>query len=93
MKVDLPVVGTQQQKASAAQVAGRRMHHGQRKAGGHGGVYRVAARAQHLNAGIRGQVMDADHHAMRRAHRLLVAIGYRVLRALLGGEENGERRA
>ena len=57
MKVAVPVVGAEQQKAAAAQVAGRRMHHGQRKARGHGGVHRVAARLQHLNPCIGGEVM------------------------------------
>ena len=79
---------TQQQKASTAQVSGRRMHHGQGKAGSHGGVHGVAARAQRFKASIGGQMMDADHHAVLGAHRLLVAVGKR--RVLLSGGEGGD---
>ena len=39
--------------------------------------------AQHLHAGIGCQMMDADHHAVPRAHRLLVGGGGC---GLLGGE-------
>ncbi len=84
------VVGAQQQKAAAAQVAGRRMHYGQGKAGGHGGVHGVAARAQRFQSGIGGQVVDADHHAVPRAHRLFIAI---IHCALLGeGKRGNEER-
>jgi hypothetical protein len=62
-------VGAQEQKAAAAQVAGRGMDHGQSKAGGHGGVHGVAARAQDFEAGVGGEVMDADHHAVWRVPR------------------------
>jgi hypothetical protein len=77
----------QQQKAAAAQVAGCRMHHGQGKAGGHSGVHGVAARAQRFKARVGGEMVDADHHGVPCAHRLLIAIGKRVL---LGEGEGGD---
>ena len=77
------------QEAAAAQVAGCRMHDGESKAGGYGGVDCVAAFAQDLHAGVRGQVMDADDHAVARAHGLLAAIGEHVRRALLCREGIG----
>ncbi len=88
-------MGTQQQKAAAAQVAGHRVHDGQGKAGGHGGVHGVATLAQHLKAGVGGQVVDADHHPTARAYRLLVAVRGGVHGALLGSGNgrDGQRDA
>ena len=84
------VVGAEQQEAAAAEVAGDGMDDGQGKAGGHGGIDRVAAGAEDIEAGVGGQVMDGDDHAVRGADRLLGKIGKRVLRALLSGGEGGE---
>ena len=92
------VVGAEEQKSAAAQVAGGGVDDGQGKAGGHGGVDGVSALAQHFEAGVGGQVLDADHHAVRGAHGFLVAIGKHVAGVLLGGgmerdEQRGEEAA
>ena len=64
----------------------------ERKAGGHGGVDRVAALAQNFKAGVGGKMVHADDHAVPRAHRLLVAIGNHVLRALLDAVVGGDKK-
>ena len=91
----LAVMGAEEEKAAAAQVAGRRMHHCQGKAGGHGGVHGVAALAQEFKAGVGGEVVDADHHSMPRALGLLgkvgSGVGNPVHRALLGDGWSGGR--
>jgi hypothetical protein len=33
--------------------------------------------------------MNANYHSVRRAHRLLIAVGKRALHALLGGGKGG----
>jgi hypothetical protein len=90
MKVAWPSWVRSSRKASAAQVARGRMHDSESKAGGHGGVDGVAAGAQDFNAGVGGQMMHADHHAVLGADRLLVKIRDHVLRALLG--DSGKRK-
>ncbi len=77
------IVGAQQQKSPATEVAGNRMHNCQRESRGYGCVDGIAAFAQNLNARIRGEVMHADHHAVLRANRLLAAIREHVGRAFL----------
>jgi hypothetical protein len=76
-------VGTEQHEAAAAQVAGGWMNDGKGEAGGDGCVDRIAAGAQHFNAGIGGQMMHADHHAVLSEDWLLVEIGQRGFCALL----------
>jgi hypothetical protein len=92
-------VGTQEQEAASAEIAGGGMDDGQREPRGYGGVDRIAAGAEDLNTGIGGEMVDADNHAMAGPDWLLVQIGNHVLRALLqwvlgdGGERAGESGA
>jgi hypothetical protein len=68
------------------------MDNGESKACGHGGVNSVAAGAEDFNAGISGEMVDADDHPMLGADRLLVKIGDHVLRALLSGSGKRKKR-
>jgi hypothetical protein len=90
-----------QHEAAAAQVACRRMYHGQREACRYRGVDSVSTLLQDFDAGIRGQMVDADDHGMLHPDRLLVGRGdcviFRVVgRGVLGvqegscGETDGE---
>ena len=56
-------------EATAAEVAGGRIDHGQRVAHRHGGVDGVTALPEDVHAHLRCQVLGADHHAMFRADR------------------------
>jgi hypothetical protein len=78
-------MGAQQQEAAAAEVARGRMDDGESKACGHGSVDGVAAGAKDFNAGVGSKMVNADHHAVLGADRLLVEIGDHVLRELLSG--------
>ena len=85
MKVVLPSALPQQQKSSAAQIAGDRVHNRQREACRHGRVYRIAALAQHFEACVRGKVVHAHHHPVPGGHRFLAHVGQR-LHLLLRGQ-------
>ena len=51
-------------EAAAADVAGARIGHGQRKAGGDRGVDRIAALPQDVGADLRGEFFLRHHHAV-----------------------------
>ena len=46
------------------------MGHGEGESDRHGGIHRVAARCQHLQADGGGVAFAGDHHAVARAHGL-----------------------
>jgi len=87
------VVGAEQQESAAAEIAGRGMDNGESKAGGDGGVNGIAAFAQHVEAGVGGEMVDADHHAMGCADGLFIQVGRdggnHVLRWRLGAGLGG----
>ncbi len=72
-EVRLPLGVADQHKAAAAQVAGLRQHHGQRKARRDGGVDRVAALLQHGQPRVGGVVVDRNHHRVRRGRGRLLS--------------------
>ncbi len=74
IKVDSPRCVCNNRKPPPPRLPAIGVHDGQGKAGGHGGIHRVAACAQHLKPGIRGQVVHADYHAVPRPHRLFVPV-------------------
>ena len=55
---------------SPADVAGRRVHDGEREGGGDSRVDGVPAGPERLHADLRRGGLLGDHHAVRRAHRL-----------------------
>ena len=79
----------QQQKPSAAQVAGQRMHHRQRKPGRNCRIHRVSALSQCFEPGVRRQVVYAHNHAVRGPRRLLAAVSQHIFYALLSQGING----
>jgi hypothetical protein len=62
-------------EASAADVAGLRMNDGEDESGGDGGVDGVAAALHRVNAGLRGELVDARDHGVRRALRAERGLG------------------
>jgi len=72
------------------------MNDGECKACGNGSVDRIAAGAQDLKPGVRGEMVDAHNHAMTGADRLVVEIRHHVLRGLrcgvLGVRQSGEAK-
>jgi hypothetical protein len=72
------------------------MNYGESKARGHGSVDSVAAGAQDFNAGIGSKMVNADHHAVLGADRLLLKVGREirdhVFLALLRGGKSGKRK-
>jgi hypothetical protein len=89
----MAVMGTQQQEASAAEVAGRGMDDGKSKAGCNSGVDGVATGAQDLQAGVGGKMVDADYHAVLGPDWLLGKIGNHVFGTLQCGDvESGEAK-
>ena len=57
-------------ESAAPQIAGRRMHDGERKAGGHRGIDRIAALSHDLGAYAGCLRMRAGHHRVTGANRL-----------------------
>jgi diadenosine tetraphosphatase ApaH/serine/threonine PP2A family protein phosphatase len=57
-------------EAPAADIAGFRLDHGERKRDRHGCVHGVAALLEGLDAGFGGKRFIAHHHGLSRAHRL-----------------------
>ena len=68
------------------------MHHGQRESRGHGGINGVAALPQNCHSGIRGQMVNAHHHSVLRAHRLLGQVRDCICGALLPGCGDGNKQ-
>ena len=92
----MAVVSAEEEKAASAEIAGCGMDDGEGKARGYSGVDGVAAGAERLKAGVRGEMVDADDHAVAGSDGLLVQIGNHDLRALLdlvlggNGDSDGE---
>ena len=59
----------QQRKASAANIAGRRIRHRERKRNRHGGVISIAATLQNCNTHIGRNRLLRHHHRLPRPHR------------------------
>ena len=75
MKRSLCLVGLREMdehEAAAADVAGDRMHDGEREAGGDCRIDRVAALLQDGDAGVGGVVVHADHHGVVGGGRCFV---------------------
>ena len=51
-------------ETAAADVAGARIGHGQRKAGGDRGIDRIAALSQNIGADLRRELFLRHHHAV-----------------------------
>ena len=62
----LTVSQAQHHEPASAQIAGVGVDDRQREAGGDRGIHRVSSRLQHLQPGITGEVMNADHHGVLR---------------------------
>jgi hypothetical protein len=77
-------VSAEEKEAAAAEIAGERMHDGEREAGGYGGVDGVAARLEDLEAGIGGDMVNADDHTVFGASGLFAAVGDGVRGGVLG---------
>src|SRR5208283_6026803 len=58
-EVSFPGGAAEKKKAASAQISGLGMDDGEREAGGDGGIDSVATGAQHLDAGARGELVDA----------------------------------
>ncbi len=56
--------GSDEHKAAAADVAGRRQRDGEREAYGDGGVDGIAAGTQDAEAGVGGVMLDGDDHVV-----------------------------
>jgi hypothetical protein len=67
--MSVAVGAAEKKEAASAEISSLRMHDGEREAGGDGGIDRIAARAQHLNAGARGELVDAGHDSVRSVRR------------------------
>ena len=67
-EVRLTVGQAQHHEAAAAQIACVGVDDSQREAGGDRGIHRVSSRLQHLQPGITGVVMNADHHGVLCLH-------------------------
>ena len=65
-EVSFAVGVAQEQKSASAKVSGLGMDDGEREAGGDGGIDGVASRAQHLDSGARGELVNAGDDGMRR---------------------------
>ena len=68
------VVGAEEQEPASAEIAGYGMDDGESEAGGYSGVDGVASGFEDLEAGVGGEVMDADDHSVFGADGLLAAI-------------------
>ena len=55
----------EKKEAASAEISGLGMDNGKREAGGDGGIDSVAAGAQHLDAGARGEFVDAGDDGVR----------------------------
>jgi hypothetical protein len=60
------------------------MHDGQREAGSHRRIHRIAALFQDFNARIGSQMVNADHHRMPGADRLLVGSSHGIVPGVIG---------
>ena len=71
-EVSFPGGVAEKKEAASAEISGLGMDDGEREAGGDGGIDSVAAGAQHLDAGARGEFVDAGDDGVpgvRRAQR------------------------
>jgi len=66
--VSFPVGVAEKKKTASAEISGLGMDHGEHEAGGHGGINGIATGAQHLDAGARGELVDAGDNGMRSVH-------------------------
>ena len=69
-KVRRAVGHADEHEASAADISGRRMHHGQREPGRDRGVNGVAASPHDLHSRVRRQVVHADHDGVLGVNRM-----------------------
>ena len=56
------IVHAQQHETAATNISGCRLHHRQRKPGGHRCIHGVATCLHHFNTGLRGECVNAHHH-------------------------------
>ncbi len=70
-KVLRPSAICNRHEAAAAEIARRRVDHGQRIAHRDRRIHRIAARLQHIHADMRRQMLRRDHHAVLGGHRRL----------------------
>ena len=68
-EVSFPGGVAEKKEAASAEISGLRMDDGEREAGGDGGIDGIATRAQHLDAGARGELVDAGDDGVRSVRR------------------------